>query len=233
MVSNKIIFTRIIDVTDDFAPQPAGKLLPEWYKKMKSYIDSNERNVKEGTITSTVKKCVPVFDALTSGYIISLHADIWIGENNGDIMINWRSGGDSLITKHEFAQVLEYPNASPQGAFKFFNPWAIKTPKGYSCLFVPPLNAPNQYFTIFSGIVDTDTYLGAVHFPFTLNDPNFRGLIPAGTPIAQVIPFKRERWNMKFGGKKELDLINKSDKRLAIRWFDSYKTQFWHRKEYK
>ena len=47
-------------------------------------------------------------------------------------------------------------------------------------------------FTIMDGIVDTDSYNALVNFPFFLNDWSYEGLIPAGTPMAQVIPFKRE-----------------------------------------
>jgi hypothetical protein len=88
-------------------------------------------------------------------------------------------------------------------------------------------------FSILPGVVDTDSYTAPVHFPFTLNDPKFEGLIPAGTPIAQVIPFKRNNWEMKFGGEKEIIEQQKVQTKLITKFFDRYKSMFRQPKEYK
>jgi hypothetical protein len=82
-------------------------------------------------------------------------------------------------------------------------------------------------------VVDTDTYTSPVNFPFTLNDPKFEGLIPAGTPIAQVIPFKREQWEMSFGGQQELIEQSQVSIKLQTKFFDRYKTMFRANKEYR
>jgi hypothetical protein len=66
-----------------------------------------------------------------------------------------------------------------------------------------------------------------------INDPNFEGLIPKGTPIAQVIPFKREDWQMKIGSKEELIEQNNITQKLQTKFFDRYKSMFWTKKEYK
>jgi hypothetical protein len=112
------------------------------------------------------------------------------------------------------------------------NPWAIKTPPGYSVLFTQPFHRESS-FTILPGIVDTDTYSAAVNFPFVLNDINFEGLIPAGTPIAQAIPFLREDWQMSIGKQEDLVETNKITTRLRTRFFDSYKVQYRQTKEYR
>jgi predicted membrane-bound spermidine synthase len=88
-------------------------------------------------------------------------------------------------------------------------------------------------FTILPGIVDTDTYTAPVNFPFVLNDINFEGLIPAGTPIAQVIPIKRDEWQMSLGTQKEFDEQQKVTNRLQTKFFDRYKSMFRQVKEYK
>jgi hypothetical protein len=88
-------------------------------------------------------------------------------------------------------------------------------------------------FTILPGVVDTDTYTATVNFPMVINDPNFEGLIPKGTPIAQVIPFKREGWQMEIGSEKELKEQNNVTQKLLTQFFDRYKSTFWSRKEYK
>jgi hypothetical protein len=82
------------------------------------------------------------------------------------------------------------------------------------------------------GVVDTDTYNAPVNFPFVLKNVNFEGLIPAGTPIAQVIPFKREEWKMQIGTEKDLEKQSDSIKGLRSKMFDSYKSQYRHIKKY-
>jgi hypothetical protein len=81
--------------------------------------------------------------------------------------------------------------------------------------------------------VDTDTYKAPVNFPFVLNDVKWQGLIPAGTPMVQVIPIKRDSWEHEIGSDKERQEQNKITAQLKTLFFNSYKRQFWSRKEYK
>lgn len=111
------------------------------------------------------------------------------------------------------------------------NPWAIKTPKGYSVLFVQPFHR-ESVFTILPGIVDTDSYTIPVNFPFVINDSNFEGTIPMGTPIAQVIPFKRDSWKMEFGSEIERNEQVNVTTKIRTKFFDKYKSMFWNKKEY-
>ena len=97
--------------------------------------------------------------------------------------------------------------------YKLLNPWHIQTPPGYSCLFLPPLNRENKYFSIIPGIVDTDEYQSIINFPIILkqvNDEPIDVTIWKGTPYVQVIPFKREKW------KAEIKKL--SERNLKQRW---------------
>jgi hypothetical protein len=58
-------------------------------------------------------------------------------------------------------------------------------------------------------------------------------MIPAGTPMVQVIPFKRDAWKIKIGGEKELKENMKVVAKLQTLFFNRYKTYFWSRKEYR
>jgi len=43
--------------------------------------------------------------------------------------------------------------------------------------------------------VDCDRYHDNwIHFPAHWHDMNFNGVLPRGTPVAQCIPVKREKW---------------------------------------
>jgi hypothetical protein len=228
----------MVDIPDDHCPVPASKELPEWYKNTNSYINDLKVPVpgrEPNTTTATIKKCMPIFDVISSGYIIKSPADVYVIQrknDDGSIHPWFEWANFNLIEFHGNIQAELHPALNDLSVPKWVNAWGIKTPKGYSVLFTQPMHR-DLPFTILPGIVDTDTYNLPVSFPFTLNDINFEGLIPAGTPIAQVIPFKREDWKMELGSEKDAQEMRKQDKRLRSKFYDSYKTQFRQNKEYK
>jgi hypothetical protein len=225
----KITFSNTSGI-DIEQPQPASKFIPDWYKNMESYIGGNKKPTGSGNTDATIKRCMPVFDAIVSGYIITLPADVYVSIKEEKQFFEWSSLG--LVQFHPVEQAPEHPARNQHAYPKWMNPWAIKTPKGYSVLFTQPMHR-EAVFTILPGIVDTDTYTAPVNFPMVINDPNFEGLIPKGTPIAQVIPFKREGWQMEIGSMKELVEQNSITQKLQTKFFDRYKSMFWSRKEYK
>jgi hypothetical protein len=226
-----ITFTDTVGIDKAFTPKPASEFIPDWYKKMESYIAGKKEIFAEGTPSQTIKRCMPVFDSLTAGYIITTFTDIYVRQENDAPYFSWPSLPS--IGFHAVAQLDQYPNRGEFPAPKWINPWAIKVPKGYSVLFTVPMHQPNEFFKVLPGIVDCDEYVAPVNFPFLLNDERFEGLIPAGTPIVQVIPFKREKWKMNTGGNLEIQEINTVSAKLKTKFFDSYKTFFRNEKEYK
>ena len=225
----KITFTNTTGA-DLEQPKPASRLMPDWYKNTQSYVNGAKKPSGDGGTTATIKKCVPVFDAITAGYIIESPADVFVSIKDGGQWFEWSDFG--LISFHPIEQAPDHP-ARKQFAYpKWNNPWAISTPKGYSTLFVQPFHR-ESVFTILPGIVDTDQYTAPVNFPFVINDPAFEGLIPKGTPIAQAIPFKRDSWTINIGDIKNLKAQANVTKKLHSKFFDKYKSMFWARKEYK
>jgi hypothetical protein len=226
----KIIFTDMRGMNIS-PPKPATKFLPEWYKKTEEYSSGKREINQNGDTPSTIKKCIPVFDAMTSGYIITTQTDVQVSEVDGMPYFNWSS--QDAISFHPVIQAELHPKQNGMSYPKWNNPYAIKTPKGYSCLFVPPIHNPNGIFTVFEGLVDTDKYTAPVNFPFVLNDSKFKGIIPAGTPMVQVIPIRREEWKSELGNIESLKENEKISFKLRTLFYNSYKNQFWTRKEYK
>jgi hypothetical protein len=226
----KITFTNVSEFKDIEKPLPASAFVPDWYKNMTSYITGEKKPVGKTPTNATIKRCMPVFDAITAGYIITLPADVYVSIKDGDQYFEWPSL--ELVEFHSVSQAPEHPARNQYPYAKWINYWAIKTPKGYSTMFVQPMHR-ESVFTILPGVVDTDEYCAPVNFPFVINDPNFEGYIYKGTPIAQVIPFKRESWNMQIGGEKELEEQANVNKKLRTKFFDKYKNMFRATKEYK
>lgn len=225
-MSKTITFINTKAVPEEYSPVPASRMIPEWYKDMESYVSGKKIPDGSGNTSATVKRCLPVFDSITAGYLILLPADIYVSQKQGEPYYEWSAF--DLVSFHPTVQAPNHPAANGFSYPKFMNPWGMKTEPGYSVLFTQPLHRKAP-FTILAGIVDTDTYFAPVNFPFVLNDATFEGLIPAGTPIAQVIPVKRDVWKMEIG-KEDIDSINK---KLSTKFFDRYKNMFWHKKEYK
>lgn len=231
-ISNEEIYNSIPH------PKPASKFIPSWYKKL-------DANLGDPNTVGSIKKCMPFLDSLTSGYIIPLWHDIhfktYIDENYGPrIEFNWPiSLHSKKAVDHHNVDQIEGSDISQttfgQSPLKFVNPWIIKTPPGYSCLFVQPLNHYNDNFELISAIVDTDTFTSNIHFPFVWHKNNFNDIVERGTPLVQVIPFKREEWasNVKIENSKNSIEFNSTVTKLKTMFQHRYKTFFWHRKKFR
>lgn len=225
---NQVTFTTEFVVADEYKPKPATKFIPEWYKATSTRIGE-----KTPDGNPTIKKCIPVFDAITAGYILVTPFDVWIKQVDGEPQYQPARSAQGMVQFHPVMQASKHPASHGLQFPKWINPWAIKTPKGYSTLFVPPMHNPNPWFQIFEGIVDTDEYFASVNFPFILKDPSYEGLIPAGTPMAQIIPFKRESWKMTIGTEEDVTNQKRIAGYLDSQFFDRYKRNFWNRKDYR
>jgi hypothetical protein len=227
-----IKFINVSGFTDIEQPKPASSYLPEWYKNMPSYVNNKKAPKEDHQSPATIKRCMPVFDALTAGYIITSATDVYVSKKDGDFYFQWPAL--DMISFHNTDQAPTHPAAKDlQELFpKWINPWKIETPSGYSCFITQPLHR-DLPFKILEGFVDTDKHSIAVNFPFVMTDLNFEGIIPAGTPIAQIIPIRRESWKMSTGNEKDIKRVGNDYKNFAIKFFDRYKTAFWTKKDYK
>jgi hypothetical protein len=220
MLSNpkKVKFHSVYPQFDVPKPGPSYKVVPSWYREMEGV---------EGT-KMTIKKCVPFLDALTSGYTISLAADT---QFTADGFVNL-SKADTVSLHHpdQISGVPIPPEYSTQ-PYKWENFFIMSTPKGYSTMFVHPMNRLDLPFFSLSGIVDTDKHPVPVNFPFLIRK-DFRGVVPAGTPIIQAIPFKRDSWEAKVDDTSPVDLP--VDIHLMHNPpFGYYKKHWWSKKTYR
>ena len=235
MKTQEIIFTLQFGdeaIPEQYYPIPAEKNIPAWYKNMVTYYDKSSAVQKRES--QTIKRCMPVFDAFTAGYLMLTHTAINIGyDENKMLKIDWANDTLDAVTFHGAHQLVGYRGLDlPTGAPKLRNPWGIKTPKGYSCYFMPPAHREKIGIRILEGYVDTDTYNNSVQFPFLI-DEGFEGEIPAGTPIAQVIPFKRDNFKMKIGGVEERVKTNLDYRFVRSQWINNYRNHFRQDKSFK
>ena len=219
-IRKKILKAQTSDKTVDFLPpKPAKSEVPDWFKKIPSIIEGE----------MSVKRCMPVLDAFTSGYMIVTNVDFMFDEASGRFIDNGSYA--EPISKHMDFQTeqMEIDKNLIPHPFKWINSWMLECPKGYSLLITHPLNRTDLPFQSITGIVDGDVHPIVINFPFFMKK-GFSGLITAGTPIVQIIPIKREPWEL------EVDDENTYYYKDFWRWNAhpeaTYKRKFWHRKDY-
>jgi len=182
-------------------PIPAVLGLPDWFKN----LPLKAFNPSIGGETFTVKKCPPFIDAMTYGFLIPLAADLKFESGEFSWSVDVPQG---LVSEFSHSPIDFHDPSQAQGSpffdedrflIKFNNFWTIEAPTGYSLLFTHPVNRADLPFTTLTGLVDSDTFnLSPIHFPARWHDPNFSGVLPKGTPVAQCLPVKREVWEATF-----------------------------------
>jgi len=235
-------------IKEDY-PIPAKLNIPEWYK-----------NLEHTIFNKTVKGCMPFLDSLTAGYILKMPQDFYLRHNVDNKNEKGETFKDSFQTYglHDSSQILFvkkinlnsgieiHPVKQVEGSpfisknknlpfYKIINPWKITTPKGYSCLFVPPLNNSDDRFSIIPGIVDTDVFSNEINFPIIINGdkyPVLEDTIKKGTPYVQIIPFKRDSWKMTFKPRKQKEVQN-SRLFFGLKLLNVYKDKYWNKKSWK
>lgn len=215
-------------------PVLAVDCVPEWYKQQAPYMNNIKEINEKGSYNTTVKKCMPVFDAMTAGYVFCCVADIVFQKNiNGGLQKAYWSVDNFVPIESHSGKQFDSMDINPsmwetEGAYKFNNPWIIRTPPGYSCLFTSLMNCSDMPVKIFSGIVDTDEHPLPINFPFLLGK-NWEGTIRFGTPLVQILPFRREDWSSEstniFDGPFVLKQMNKFN-RAKRSFVEQYKLSF-------
>lgn len=185
-----ILFTCAPEDEGVIAPPVLAKsYLPDWFRKLPAADPEVEAVNNSGL---TIKRCMPFLDAMTTGWILPLPADLRleIADEGARVEAGW-DFDRVLVSTHGRHQIKGHPMA-PRPPMKFHNYWTITTPPGWSCLFMDPLNRPNGLFQIIAGVVDTDNYRSPIHFPFFATGADGLHVISKGSPLVQVIPFRRD-----------------------------------------
>lgn len=195
-------------------PQPASFFMPEWWKKMEPYVNGKYDVSPASTVTA--KKCFPLLDGLTTGYIVPLWSDVLVKKDiDGSPLIKWATQVDVLDTwpAHQ-SKGYEIPENHHSMVFKYLHEWIIETPKGWSCLITHPIGFQNLPFKVISGVVDTDKLKTLINTPFVVKK-GYEGIIEKGTPMFQIIPFKRENWKAEYYTKKENEVFYDHEKLMS------------------
>lgn len=252
----KISFYGKKEFIDCFpTPDKSAKFMPSWYKKMPMKLMSGS-----GQAHGTVKTCVPFRDAMTNGFIVPLWHSVSIAVRDDgalgasfpsdlsrDLLARSSDKGEvpnfdadlGSISGHppnqfsDFASIDRSVYKNSSSIIKFHSPWICKTRKGWSILVKPIANNFMNPVVPFEAVIDTDKYNVKLNFTCFVRTDKKMFDLKMGMPLAQIIPFKREKFS---SGIKELtkkiDDENKtSRKTLELYGRNAYRDLFWHRRQ--
>lgn len=232
----KIYFENAIDknFVNVYRPTPAIIGRGDWWKEMPKSIPRDL-----GPSIKTIRSCPAINDSINFGYILYLQTDICV--NCVDDNIFWENKISPISEEIKIEYIGHHPpvqssfyqtdNMYMNVVLKINTGFGIKTEPGYSCWITHPLHRKDLPFIALDAIVDTDK--------FTIYDPisvlfkkDFNGVVKAGTPLFQVIPFKRENFEMEI---VDFDNNKMMQDRYQINsdYGAAYKKKFWSRKVFK
>jgi hypothetical protein len=181
---------------------------------------------------------------LSSGYIIKTPFDIYI-DTTGDtpqfdipetMKVFVSLGNKALTGSHDLKQVAGYPFDNDkyiEYLFRVNVVWTVETDPGYSTLFIQPQHQEVSPLFAISAIIDTDTYPSDGLMSFLVKK-NFKGVLPKGTPLLQIIPFKREEYKSEYIETQEkVSQVKNIGLQVRSVFNSGYKRFLWHKKSYR
>jgi hypothetical protein len=243
----------LLNEESKYAPSPAQSVIPQWYKDADSFEKTPNEEYrkatkeicpfpKEGTTDDygkipTWKACPAILDAFLTGYVFKTPCDLTFYKNTQGLI-------DVKVENNQYKNFCTprtpMPNfVHPQGYynhhFAWLADWGIELPEGYSALFMTPMNRFDLPFLNTTGIIDSDKVHLLGSFPFFVIE-GWEGVIPAGTPYLQILPFRREDWEQKIEmlGQDKMQSRYR-DNAIFYRQPDGgvYKNKVWSRRKYK
>ena len=217
-------------------PEPAIRHVPEWYRSLAKHEKSNDIRTlaptnhigTDGAQVAT-KMCMPFFDAMTAGYVYVLEDDVYVDVDEDGKPVVWWDGDVMMIDKRP-SNDLPVPEGCHPIHYGWRMNWYYETPPGYSVIITHPMNRYDLPFYVQSGIVESDIWGLPVFTAFFLKR-DFRGVIPKGTPIFQIIPFKRDDWELEaLDNDDDLDRHELMAENRRSMLFGYYKKTAWRRK---
>jgi hypothetical protein len=228
----KLIMEMASHVDFHDLPKPSKLSIPNWYKDAPNLLDDTKVSETTNIQSQMMKRCVPFLDSMMSGYTAELWCDVIVRKNdNGTPSFEWRIPNKPLDIRSPItSEELPVPTGHHWFRLTWMSPYYYRLPVGYSFLITHPFNRYDLPFTTLSAVVDADGIMTGGNIPFFIKD-GFEGVIKKGTPIYQILPFKRENWNSK--ETPELISLGEKMERKSLSVITGfYRNNVWKRKDY-
>jgi len=219
----------MLELADTFVT--AKSVVPDWYLKTPRHKLKDLDSVKN---KKNIKYCTPFGDSFLTGYVAVTPCDVIIEKNSTENSVSIFTSLDATIFSPRDADgkgLMSYPDGCYRKDYTYKHQLHMKLPKGYSALVTHPLNRHDLPWITLSAVIDADKQiLRPGNMPIFIKK-NFEGIVPKGTPVFQVIPFKRESWEIKRESKL-LESFAKQMYEVQSVTAGFYKKFGWSRKDY-
>lgn len=223
-------------------PGPIIKTLPDWYRRADRFAIDPETGKPwqmpgGGGKIPTWKACPAVFDVMGTGYTYKTPCDIEFVEVAGTIQARVLDPQhQNFLLDREPLHQFVCPEGYHEKHFAWWADWAVELPEGYSALYLHPLNRFELPFITTSGIVDNDKDRLPGTMPFFFLK-GVTGVLPAGTPYAQILPFRREHWESEFDASLTLEEMEAKNRTNSAKYRRPdggvYQKEVWERRKYE
>lgn len=229
-------------------PTPISKANLKWWNSItKQY---NEELLGKGEEPSpyvekhrgggSAKACPAISDALVHGYVLYSGIDLYFDTTSDEVKaqrpldVPMTDEGQYLLYRNDPWQtndILYTPEGFHPQTFKLDPMYGIRTESGYSVLITSIFYRDDLPWRFMDAIVDTDRFVAYDHISFWIKK-DFKGVVKQGTPMFQVIPFKREDFQMEIIPMDEFNHSHQANG-VSSKFTQGYKKHFWQRKSFK
>jgi hypothetical protein len=202
--------------------QPSAKIRADWMRKQDKF-----------KFTS----CPGIYDFASMGYMLTSYVDFYIKANSAGVAIVYKNPAVPIWMKevrldHKLVDgMINFQNVPPN-VLKIPLPWSISTKPGWSLMYLPPImhsGSLMEDLCFYPGVIDSDKYFHA-NFVFSVKN-ECEVFVPAGTPLVQIVPFKREKITATCtrATEKEQGFHKFSFPRINVQY---YRKKLWNKKSY-
>jgi len=224
-----------VESVNECLPKPSSAFIPEWWSDLSRKHVHN--SVSEATIPN-VKSCVSFPSYFSMGYILPMWCDTILRLDSATNSFMWKTSDTRFVWNVQEADgfATESTPTFLGSVSKFIcrteAPWKLVTSDGYSVQQLPLLYHFENKFSVLPGVVETDTFHN-VTIQLMIHQADVDIFIPRGTPLAQFIPFKREKiqLDVRKPTQEDLDKFMHVDATYFTKFINS--KQFLHLKKEK
>jgi hypothetical protein len=221
-------------------PVPISKSMPQWYKEADRFAKMPNGEYWIGPDKGKIptwKACPAILDILTTGYSLVTPCDIeFFLDDAGQIDVKIEDPMyKDFATRRTPMPQFRHPEGYYNYHFAWMPDWAVKVPDGYSVLYVSPFNRYDLPIMTVSGIIDNDKVNLPGSFPFFVQQ-GWTGVLPAGTPYAQLLPFLREDWKSEITIPTASQMMNhniENSKKYRVPDGGVYQKEVWTKRLYE
>lgn len=228
-------------------PTPITKANMKWWQSITAQYNpelgtGSEPSawVKKHRVGGSARACPAITDVLTHGYVMYSGIDVYFDTTDDEVKAQRVQGvpqdrdGNEILYRNDPWQtndILYTPAGFSPQTFKMDPMYGIRTDEGYSVLITSIFYRDDLPWRFMDAIIDSDKFGVYDHISFWIKN-DFKGVVKQGTPMFQVIPFKREDFEMVIRDYDENQHVSQSHGVYST-FTQGYKKHFWNRKKFK